>query len=544
MGKSSGQPPPILRTALLKELVIHCFPFSGEFRIACSDSVRMKSSSSIDSVVLYALSLWGRAAIRHEKEGQRVMIRILFQAIVLLTAVHPVVCLAQSEQKLPANDIVSFDIEYKVHSESHFYAGEKTRLNIKHHKKSLSWNVTDKSLITEVYSRDGKEIKHSENEKPLERIEEKSFTVKRRVQTEGGSAESHVEVRMIVADTGILIDGHQKIMLSPKASSANIASSMAETDVTFDVRVREESTVRITGCDVFEKDNFQGLPEFQDNGATCSFKIPYETIGSGPESFVPFLDLKGQPFSKLLIFVATLRDKASTVRKKNSAVTLEKPFTITVTKKCATTEPTVAVSPGKLQQCTQEIVNAVNGNFSGLKKIGGLVEKCQDPWDNRDSKTWFQATGGTCTSEDYKKDFGQPDPDKPGHCLGKGSIWKKEKMFEKTAGTCKNEYGYSNSVSKHAFGYAVDLYIWWFPPKEKRKTPVPVGCALEAGDRIAEWARTNRARYNIKTIIWNKKIVSAKKNWQERAYCKPGKKKCKPHYDHVHVDCVNPIQGK
>ena len=84
------------------------------------------------------------------------------------------------------------------------------------------------------------------------------------------------------------------------------------------------------------------------------------------------------------------------------------------------------------------------------------------------------------------------------------------------------------AVLSLTIGFALDLYV-------TEEDGAPKGCVLEAGDQIAEWARTNADAYGIKEVIWNKMVVSNSGNWKDYRLANDN-----PHYDHVHVDCENP----
>ena len=93
----------------------------------------------------------------------------------------------------------------------------------------------------------------------------------------------------------------------------------------------------------------------------------------------------------------------------------------------------------------------------------------------------------------------------------------------------------TRTISDHALGLALDFMV----PLSSRY-----------GDNIAEFLKNNAEKLNVKYIIWNGRICSAKNDWVWRAYKHPGGGggNTLMHRDHVHVsfygDRDNPIYRK
>lgn len=76
--------------------------------------------------------------------------------------------------------------------------------------------------------------------------------------------------------------------------------------------------------------------------------------------------------------------------------------------------------------------------------------------------------------------------------------------------------------SCHNTGQAVDLQV------ARGSTPTPTEVAL--GDTIAAYYRANAAKHDVRVVIWNRRIASARRGWEWRPY-----RGTSPHTRHVHL---------
>lgn len=76
--------------------------------------------------------------------------------------------------------------------------------------------------------------------------------------------------------------------------------------------------------------------------------------------------------------------------------------------------------------------------------------------------------------------------------------------------------------SCHNTGQAVDIQV------ARGTNPTPADIAL--GDRIASYYRDNAAKHDVRVVIWNRRIASARRGWTWRPYGGSS-----PHTRHVHL---------
>ncbi len=492
------------------------------------------------------------------------MARFLLQVAVLLTMVGPVAGFAQSDNGPPPFYVIQyFRISGSVGASTEDHNNSPRLVQSESMRESLNWVLGRSELIRSVDLRSNwKVIEKSKTPTPLDSIKQQSFEIKRRARTDRISAEMNVSAALVASDAGITVKGLQSITLDPIHD--DYSRSHATMSVSFGVKVGAEGIVRIFGCDVFDKSHFQNQPGFQIDGENCSFQVREQYAGqfkakpsSGTAKLIESMPanirvmLAPQTPGYPLHFSADLEAKASGRFGENTqGVVLAKPFKITIGKECDADTPKVNISNGNrpgpfnknYKECSRKIVNALheNKNFPGLKKIGGPNKRCIDAGPKRSKKEWFDTTDGSCKSKDFsgykdmknKTKFNSiPNPAKPGYCSAGGPVFTKAEMFVKTGGTCTDNNGYESKKSSHADGFGLDLFV-----TDEKKPKTPGGCVLDAGDRIAEWARTNADAYGIKNVIWNRMIASNSSNWLEEDYSGAD---TKPHYDHVHIQCEN-----
>ena len=203
------------------------------------------------------------------------MIKFLLQIFALLTGISLVAGFAQSEEGSPRYAITYFEIGGSVGASTEDY--EEHLVQSEHQGENVFWHRAKAEVLTSVdVTKNGKSVEDSEKSVPLDGLQRETFEIKRRARTDRVSAEINVNALMTADDAGITIEGHQSITLSP--ISDDDSGSVGSTGVVFGVSVREASTVRITGCDLFEKSSFQSQPGFRDDGESCSFQILDEEV--------------------------------------------------------------------------------------------------------------------------------------------------------------------------------------------------------------------------------------------------------------------------
>lgn len=449
--------------------------------------------------------------------------QLFFQAIVLLSSVGPVTGFAQWEIEPRPYLINHFEISGKVAAYTEDYSATPYLSQSERMSERLNWLLGDSELIRSLDLNSNRiSTERSKSGTPLSGINQGSYEIKQSARTDRINAEINVSVTLEVNGSGITIKGLQSAILGPVQD--DFSHSEASVGMSFGVKVGKKGVVHITGCDVFDKSLFRNQPGYEDDGENCSFQVQEQYAGQFGAKPSPLLDeffknmpqevrdslareISGYP----LTFIAEFDAEANGQSDENRmGIEWSRPFKITFGSDCEKDTPTVKVSSGRRQEqfeqyykeCSRNIVNAVNGSFPGLVKIGGPNRKCILPGPNMTKQEWFVATAGKCKSKYYSG-------------------------YSET-----NKYAKFNSnPSSHADGFGLDLFV-----SNEGTAKVPKGCVLEAGNRIADWARDNASAYGIKNVIWNKRIASGSSQWKEVDFKKAAKL---PHYDHVHVQCKN-----
>jgi len=162
-------------------------------------------------------------------------------------------------------------------------------------------------------------------------------------------------------------------------------------------------------------------------------------------------------------------------------------------------------------KCAQNMVLYVKHRMFELDRIGGPELRCINKGPSGyDRWQWYEETKATCKIENSS------------HL----NSFMKEEWYKKKSSK------YDGSVSSHASGRGID----YFTRKEgKGKNVSPTLEEKKVGDNFVKWViqEDNRDLYNVKNVIWNKKVYSSNNNWVEGKY---RKEKTRPHYDHVHVE--------